>query len=111
MRIPLIRRNWEDRMDAELRFHLDQQIRGHIDRGLTRAEAERRARQEFGTLELAKDECRDQRSAEWLHHILRDIRHACRSLRRSPGFATAVVATLAFGIGAKSAIALSTVAA
>ena len=104
MRIPLIRRNWERRMETELRFHLDQQIRDYMDRGLSRDEAERRARQEFGTLELAKDECRDQRSTEWLNHILRDVLHACRSLRKSPGFSAAVVATLALGIGANTAI-------
>jgi hypothetical protein len=72
MKISFARRNWERRMDAELRFHLDQQIRDYMERGLSRADAERRARQEFGTLELAKDEWRDQRSVEWLNNILRD---------------------------------------
>jgi len=104
MRIRLSRRNWEQRMDDELRFHLDQQIRDYMEHGLSCAEAERRARQQFGTLELAKDECRDQRSAEWLNQILRDVRHACRSLWKSPGFAAAVIATLALGIGANTAI-------
>jgi len=78
MKIPRKRRNWETSMDTELRFHLEQQIREYMDRGLSRTEAESLARQEFGTLELAKHECRDQRSTEWLNHIARDIRHACR---------------------------------
>src|SRR5579862_1497195 len=104
MKLPRWRRNWETSMDTELRFHLDHQIRDYMDAGLSRDEAERRARQEFGTLELAKDECRDQRSAEWMNHIFRDVRHACRSLRKGPGFAAAVIATLALGIGANTAI-------
>jgi len=91
-------------MDAELRFHLDQQVRDYMARGLSRTDAERRARQEFGTLELAKDECRDQRSAEWMSNIWRDIRQASRSLWKSPGFAAAVMATVVLGIGANTAI-------
>ena len=75
-----------------------------MEGGLSLAEAEQRARQEFGMLELAKDECRDQRSTEWLNNIWRDVRHACRSLRKNPGFAAAVIATFAVGIGANTAI-------
>jgi hypothetical protein len=104
MRLPFGRRNWERRVDAELRFHLDQQIRNYVDNGVSRAEAEARARQEFGTLELAKDECRDGRSAEWLRHVARDVRHAGRSLGKSRGFAAAAVATFALGIGANTAL-------
>lgn len=76
------RQRWEQQMDAEFRFHLESQFEKYLQQGLTREDAERRARREFGALDLAKEECRDVRPAEWLERFLREIRHAVRSLRR-----------------------------
>ena len=75
------RRSWERKMAAELQFHLDTQIAGYVEQGMSLKEAEQRARLESGPLELAKDECRDQRPAQWLSHIALDIRYAARSFR------------------------------
>src|SRR5215831_4715759 len=93
--IPRFGRRWEQRMDAEFRFHLDSQIREYVGQGLSPEEAELRARRDFGPVDLAKDECRDQRPWEWFDRFCRDLRHAWRSLRRSPGFAAAAILTLA----------------
>ena len=94
---------WEDRMDAEMRFHLESQIEDYVSQGMDRRAAELRARREFGPIALAKDECRDATRLQW-SDLVRDTRIAVRSLRKTPRFVAACIVTLALGIGANTAI-------
>ena len=71
---------------------------------MSQADAERAARQRFGSVLRHKESGHDARSAGVVEDLVRDVRHMGRGLLRSPGFAIAVVLTLALGIGGNTAI-------
>lgn len=101
----LLQRNQLEReLDREMQFHLDAAIADHVRAGLSRDEAVRRARIDFGGPEQMKEETRDARGTRWIEDFVHDCRFAVRGMRRSPAFATAAILTIALGVGANTAV-------
>ncbi len=98
------RRQVEQELDEEIRYHLERQIEEHIARGMTPEEARYAALRAMGGIERRKEECRDMRRVNYIDDLLRDLRYAGRNLRRNPGFAALSILIMALGIGANTAV-------
>ncbi len=98
------RKSMEAELDEELRAHFERQVEKYIQSGLTRQEAARRVRLEFGGLDQVKEECRDAWGVTLIETMLQDLSYGVRVLRKNLGVTTVAVLSLALGIGANIAL-------
>src|SRR6266851_1723698 len=103
--VSLFRRGREtERLDAEMRFHLEEEVAERVRAGVAPEEARRAAMREFGNPAVLRDEARRSWSWGWLETMVRDVRFGARSLRRSPGFTVTAIAVMALCIGATTTL-------
>src|SRR5882724_8888160 len=94
--------------DNELTNEIEEHLRLLTDRfvaqGMSREDAHYAARRQFGGIAQLQENHRDARGIPFLENLLRDLSFSFRLLRKRPGFSLIVIAVLALGLGATTAI-------
>lgn len=93
-----------DEMEEELRSHIEHRADDLERSGMSRAEAERRARVEFGAQGKFREESYAALGCNFIQTLMEDLPYSLRVLRKSPGFAIAAITTLTLAIGANAVV-------
>src|SRR5580698_4362263 len=104
MRYFLERRQREQLLEEEMKFHIESAVEGLKQQGMPEADARTTARRRFGNLSQISEESRATWISLWISDAAQDIFHAFRTLRRDSGFAAFVILTAGLGIGASTTV-------
>jgi predicted permease len=98
------RRRLYRELSEEIQAHLDEKIEELVAQGMSREEAMRCARREFGNVGLMEENCREVWGWPLVESVFLDIRYGLRALAHSPVFTAVALLTIAIGIGANAAV-------
>ena len=109
-RILPFRPDVSEEVRAELEFHFEEAVEALVEQGWSESEAREEAGRRFGNVaryrrdleRIGKTRMRRRRKMEGFDVMRQNLRSAFRMIRRRPGFAALVIATLGLGIGANA---------